>query len=248
MKKNLILNIVLSLALGGMAATLFAADAAKDAKPAAAASAPAAGAKPADDAKPADTAAKPEDAKPADTAAKPEEAKPADTAAAPAADAKPADTAAAPAAGDKPADAAVAPAADVSASAAPQTVPSFDGKISEIGGAAPDADSAAPEVKHWSDSEVIDRNYFQQPPMIPHKVDEYRITASNNKCMSCHSWENYKDANATKISQTHFKDRDGKDHSTLAARRYFCTQCHVPQVDAPPLVENEFTPVKELDK
>lgn len=235
MKKSLLLNIVLSLALGGMAATLFAADAAKDAKPATEASAPAADAKPAD-------------AKPADAAAKPEEAKPADGAAAPAAEAKPADTAAAPAGEAKPADAAAPGGADVSASAAPQDVPSFDGKIVEIGGATPDANSAAPEVKHWSDSEVIDRNYFQQPPMIPHKVEEYRITASNNKCMSCHSWENYKDAGATKISQTHFKDRDGKDHSTLAARRYFCTQCHVPQVDAPPLVENEFKPVKELNQ
>lgn len=241
MKKNLILNIVLSLALGGMAATLFAADAAKDAKPAAEASAPAA------DAKPTDAAAKPEVAKPADTAAAPvADAKPADTAASPAADAKPADAAAAPAVDAKPA--AAAPAADVSASAAPQDIPSFDGKIAEIGGAAPDTNSAAPEVKHWSDSDVVDRNYFQQPPVIPHKVEEYRITANNNKCMSCHSWENYKDSGATKISQTHFKDRDGKDHSTLAARRYFCTQCHVPQVDAPPLVENEFKPVKELNQ
>lgn len=225
MKKSLLLNIVLTLALGGMAATLFAADAAKDAKPAEAASAPAA-------------------------AAKPTEAKPTATAAVPATDNKPAETAA-PATDNKPAESAVMPTetldGNISASVAPQTVPAFDGQIGEIGGAAPDANSAAPEVKHWTDSEIIARNYFQQPPMIPHKVEEYRITANNNKCMSCHSWENYKESGATKISQTHFKDRDGKDHSTLAARRYFCNQCHVPQVDAPPLVENEFKPVKELN-
>lgn len=238
MKKSLLLNIVLSLALSGMSAALFADDAAKDAKAAA----------PATDTKPADAAAKSEEAKPADAAAKPEEAKPADTAAKPE-EAKPVDAAAAPAEAAQPAEAAAPTGgADVNASAAPQTAPAFDGKISEIGGAAPDADSTAPDSKRWSDSEVVDRNYFQQPPMIPHKVEEYRITANNNKCMSCHSWDNYKEANATKISQTHFKDRDGKDHSTLAARRYFCNQCHVPQVDAQPLVENEFKPVKELNK
>lgn len=229
MKKRFILNIVLSLALSGMSAALFADDAAKDAKPAAeAAAAPAA------------------DAKPADTATAPaEEAKAADTAATPAEETKPADSAAAPA---EEMAAVATSGTDINASAAPTEAFAFDGKIVEIGGAAPDADSPVPDNKRWSDSEAVDRNYFQQPPMIPHKVEEYRITAANNKCMSCHSWDNYKEANATKISQTHFKDRDGKDHSTLAARRYFCNQCHVPQVDAQPLVENEFKPVKELNK
>lgn len=92
----------------------------------------------------------------------------------------------------------------------------------------------------------IVRNYFQQPPLVPHRVREYKITISDNKCLSCHSWSNYKQAKATKISQTHFTDRDGNAQSTVAARRYFCNQCHVPQVDAKPLVENEFKPVSDL--
>ncbi|MBU0654262.1 MAG: nitrate reductase cytochrome c-type subunit [Gammaproteobacteria bacterium] len=200
-----------------MSAALFADDAAKDAKPAEAATAPAA-----------------ETTTPAVDA--------------PAAESAPAEQTAATDATATDAAAPAAAASDVNASAAPKEVFAFDGQVIEIGGAAPDADSAIPDNKRWSDSEVVDRNYFQQPPMIPHKVEEYRITANNNKCMSCHSWDNYKKNNATKISQTHFKDRDGKDHSSLAARRYFCNQCHVPQVDAPPLVENEFKPVKELNK
>lgn len=142
-----------------------------------------------------------------------------------------------------------APSVDINASAAPAfSGQQTEGQVTSLRTNNADDASYTPDVKHWSDSEVIDRNYFQQPPMVPHKVEEYKITARYNKCMSCHSWDNYKKNNATKISQTHFKDRDGKDHSTLAARRYFCTQCHVPQVDAPPLVENDFTPVKELSK
>ena len=97
-----------------------------------------------------------------------------------------------------------------------------------------------------ADSLPIARNYFQQPPLVPHRIREYKITLNNNKCLSCHSWKNYKKARAIKISQTHFEDRDGNAQSTVAARRYFCNQCHVPQVDAKPLVENEFKPVSDL--
>lgn len=108
--------------------------------------------------------------------------------------------------------------------------------------------AAAPDIKLLPpDSPPIKRNFFQQPPLIPHRIREYKITINNNKCMSCHSWKNHKRARATKISTTHFDDRDGNAHSKLAARRYFCTQCHVPQTDAKPLVDNEFKSVDALD-
>ena len=107
--------------------------------------------------------------------------------------------------------------------------------------------SFAAENKHLpADRLPIVRNYFQQPPLIPHRVREYKITTNHNKCLTCHSWKNYKKSKATKISQTHFVDREGNAQSTVAARRYFCNQCHVPQVDAKPLVENEFKPVDDL--
>ena len=64
--------------------------------------------------------------------------------------------------------------------------------------------------------------------------------------MSCHSWSNYREAGATKISQTHFEARDKNLLANVSARRYFCTQCHVPQVDAKPLVENVFEPVTAI--
>ena len=108
-------------------------------------------------------------------------------------------------------------------------------------------ETTVPEVKYYNkDGQPIDRNYVQQPPLIPHKIDGYRITIKHNKCLSCHSWKNYKAKNATKISQTHFESRDGFVLANVSARRYFCTQCHVPQTNAKPLVENEFKPVEVL--
>ena len=44
----------------------------------------------------------------------------------------------------------------------------------------------------------------------------------------------------TNITHTHFYGRDRKKTKQLAARRYFCLQCHVSQRDAEPLVENNY--------
>ena len=108
-------------------------------------------------------------------------------------------------------------------------------------------DSGAPELKRWQrDRDPIPRDYIQQPPLIPHDITGYQINVKFNKCLTCHSWANYKEANATKISQTHFEDRDRNVLANVSARRYFCTQCHVSQVDAPPLVENTFEPVQAI--
>ena len=112
-----------------------------------------------------------------------------------------------------------------------------------------DANSNRVDPKKWqSDREPIQRDYVQQPPLVPHSVEGYKVNLKSNKCLTCHSWANYKDAGATKISQTHFEDRTGDVHANVAARRYFCTQCHVPQVDAQPLVENTFQPVEAIKR
>ncbi len=90
------------------------------------------------------------------------------------------------------------------------------------------------------DSAPIPRDFVQQPPLVPHKVEGYAITKNFNKCMDCHSWTRYKESGATKVSLTHFKTRDGQELSNISPRRYFCLQCHVPQADAKPLVGNTF--------
>jgi cytochrome c-type protein NapB len=107
------------------------------------------------------------------------------------------------------------------------------------------ADVAAPEpppdnFRPIPDQAPIQRDYVQQPPLVPHKVDGYQVTAKFNKCMDCHAWSRYKETGATKVSLTHFKDREGGELSNISPRRYFCMQCHVPQTDAKPLVGNRF--------
>lgn len=119
--------------------------------------------------------------------------------------------------------------------------------ISLRGNADLETESSAPEMKKYAkDGEPIARDYVQQPPLVPHTISRYKINLKSNKCLSCHSWKNYREANATKISQTHFEDRDKHVLANISPRRYFCTQCHVPQVNAQPLVENYFQPITAI--
>ena len=91
-----------------------------------------------------------------------------------------------------------------------------------------------------------DRDFVQQPPLIPHTTQGYQITLNFNKCMDCHAWQKTKESGATKISVTHFKTREGVELDSVSPRRYFCTQCHVAQTDAKPLVENGFKRARGL--
>lgn len=110
-----------------------------------------------------------------------------------------------------------------------------------------DEQSVAPTVKKMAkDGDPIERNYVQQPPLIPHSIKGYRVNLKANKCLTCHSWKNYKSSGATKISQTHFEDRDGHAMANVSSRRYFCMQCHVPQANAEPLVGNDFKPLSSV--
>ncbi|GLR79691.1 nitrate reductase cytochrome c-type subunit [Azospirillum oryzae] len=84
------------------------------------------------------------------------------------------------------------------------------------------------------------RNYADQPPLIPHAIRDYQIDLNINKCLTCHDRRNTAGSQAPMLSVTHFQDRDGQTLGTVAARRYFCTQCHVPQTDAQPIVPNSF--------
>lgn len=84
------------------------------------------------------------------------------------------------------------------------------------------------------------RNYPEQPPVIPHSIDGYQLTLNTNRCLSCHARQFSAGAGAPMISVTHFMDRDGQVLADVTPRRYFCTACHVPQADTPPLVPNTF--------
>jgi len=87
----------------------------------------------------------------------------------------------------------------------------------------------------------IARTFSTQPPVIPHTIDNFNeVNLEGNQCLDCHGAANYQKKHAPKIGDSHFVDRDGKKHEEAAARRYNCQQCHVPQVDAKPLVANGF--------
>ncbi|MGY0216053.1 nitrate reductase cytochrome c-type subunit [Endozoicomonadaceae bacterium StTr2] len=100
--------------------------------------------------------------------------------------------------------------------------------------------------KTFENDGVMARDFIQQPPLIPHDIRGYDIDKDHNSCLRCHSWKNASKWGATRISVTHFYDRDGKQLADVAPGRYFCVQCHVPQADAKPLKDNGFEPVDSL--
>ena len=97
-----------------------------------------------------------------------------------------------------------------------------------------------------NDDRRLARNYPEQPPTIPHKVRDYQVDLNTNRCLTCHSRRAVEESQAPMVSVTHFTDRDGQVRGFMSPRRYFCMQCHVPQMDARELVENDFVDVADL--
>jgi cytochrome c-type protein NapB len=90
------------------------------------------------------------------------------------------------------------------------------------------------------------RNYPMQPPLVPHKIDGYQLDLKVNKCMQCHARNSTGHSQAPMVSVTHYMDRDNNFLAELSPRRYNCTQCHVIQLDAKLLVENDFVDLDHL--
>lgn len=91
-----------------------------------------------------------------------------------------------------------------------------------------------------NDDSRLKRNYSQQPPVIPHRIDSYQVDKNFNKCLDCHAREKTDFSQAIPVSDTHYIDRSGKVLDHISTRRYFCKQCHVVQENVPPLVGNRF--------
>lgn len=113
------------------------------------------------------------------------------------------------------------------------------GTITETLPAPPLAEDENKDIKR-------ERNYPDQPPTIPHSIRGYQIDKNGNKCLSCHSRANSARSQATMISITHYMDRDGQALAAVSPRRYFCNQCHVPQKDVQPLVDNSFETIDKI--
>lgn len=123
------------------------------------------------------------------------------------------------------------------------------GQVRSLRGPADMEEAVAPPRfrSHRANGGRLERAYRQQPPLIPHKTEKYQIDLKVNQCLYCHDWPYNVDQGAPKISETHYTNRDGVALDHVARTRWFCTQCHVPQVDAPALVRNGFKSAFEVE-
>lgn len=90
----------------------------------------------------------------------------------------------------------------------------------------------------------IERTYEEQPPLIPHSIEKYGINLRQNGCMKCHSEATAEKENTKPTPESHFLDRDGNKLDKPSSLRYFCNQCHTPQLTGAPLVDNTFEGLK----
>ncbi len=104
----------------------------------------------------------------------------------------------------------------------------------------PAADMAPDMMKTYAgkrpgSGQPITRTFKEQPPLIPHAIDNFdEITISDNQCLECHDPANAPAKKAPKVADSHLVS------GVVSLGRYQCNSCHVPQVDAKPLVNNEF--------
>ncbi|XQM39030.1 Periplasmic nitrate reductase, electron transfer subunit [Cupriavidus sp. H19C3] len=124
------------------------------------------------------------------------------------------------------------------------------GLVDPMRGSTPIANETRPPLLFPTENKDVrrTRNYTMQPPTIPHKIDGYQVDKDFNRCMFCHARTRTEETQAIPVSITHYMDRNNNVLADVSPRRYFCTQCHVPQTDARPLVNNTFTDVETLLK
>jgi len=128
----------------------------------------------------------------------------------------------------------------------PSTVMAQDGVTSLRGYNALDEGNMAPDIQRPDTGKRFTKNYRQQPPLIPHRIEKYQIDVKANQCLGCHDWPQNVEFNAPKVSETHYVSPTGERLNRVSASRWFCNQCHVPQVQAQALVPNTFTSSNDM--
>ena len=116
------------------------------------------------------------------------------------------------------------------------------GMVDAMRGRTPLQDEPAPPALQNQENKDVRRTraFAMQPPTIPHKIDGYQVDKNANRCMACHARTRIEEIKAIPVSPTHYMDRDGTVRGDISPRRYFCTQCHVPQDDVKPLIANTY--------
>lgn len=106
-----------------------------------------------------------------------------------------------------------------------------------------------PEFKNnLKDTGIQPRDMLFAPPVVPHSIKGMQVSKNTNRCLECHNADVAQLVGATVPSKTHFYDREGHLGDTVSARRYFCLQCHVPQTDAKPIVEQTYRSTPGYDR
>ena len=128
------------------------------------------------------------------------------------------------------------------------TIAVAENQVATLRGTAPlDQTDTAPVIPKVINSDIRQvRNYPEQPPVIPHKIDGYQIDLKYNQCLTCHARSAIEISQAPMVSITHFMDRDGQFLASVSPRRFFCTQCHVSQSEAPIPLNNTFVDVDDV--
>ena len=125
-----------------------------------------------------------------------------------------------------------------------------EGLSDPMRGSAPILDEAQPPPLANQENKDVRRNraFAMQPPTIPHKIEGYQLDRDANRCVSCHARTRIEESTAIPIPATHYMDRDGTIRGDISPRRYFCTQCHVPQDEVAPPVANTYQDFEALTR
>jgi cytochrome c-type protein NapB len=113
----------------------------------------------------------------------------------------------------------------------------------------PDPIVAATTAKEPGENELLGAYFSESPPSISHDIEGLvPIKLDENLCLGCHDLfdeigNETGPGDPTPMPASHYTDlRRNPDEvtSTLIGARFVCTQCHVPQADAAPLVANTY--------
>ena len=113
-------------------------------------------------------------------------------------------------------------------------------------------DTPTPTVYTYSDgkpgyNDRLAKAWDELPPQIPHRVEEFLpVVMEDNQCLDCHDVPKYIgkpfNTDRTKKSKSPMSENHyaSEDLDEIAGARFNCMQCHVPQTNAEPLVDNTY--------
>lgn len=111
------------------------------------------------------------------------------------------------------------------------------------------ADIQAPElVQEESLGHPRVRSYPMQAPTIPHAITGFAINQHMNMCLNCHNRNTAPLMKAPAIGLSHYQNRDQDYLADMSPRRFFCTQCHVPQQAVPLPVNSRFIRMEQASQ